>query len=44
MPRTKNRISIKKNEYKQKQLLLWILKELYFAFKHKYPKIKIVFF
>jgi hypothetical protein len=41
MPGAKDKISIAKNIYKQKRLLLCNLKELYTAFKAEYPQMKI---
>ena len=38
LPGIKDRVSIKKNVYQQKRLILCTLKELYLAFKENYPE------
>jgi len=43
MPGIKDRISVKKNVYEQKQLLLCTLKELYVEFKKQNPTTKLGF-
>nr|XP_039263360.1 uncharacterized protein LOC120339324 [Styela clava] len=43
LPGTKDKVSIAKNSYMQKRLILCTLKELYIAFKDKYPQLKIGF-
>lgn len=43
MPGMKDRVSVKKNEYEQKRLLLCTLKELYAEFKKQNKEIKIGF-
>lgn len=43
MPGAKDRVSVKKNEYKQKRLILCNLEELYVSFKEKYQDMKIGF-
>ena len=43
MPGKKDYLSISKGIHKQKRLILCNLKELYAAFKKKYPDIKIGF-
>ena len=44
MPGVKDRVSVKKNQYEQKRLLLCTLKELYIEFKKQNEDIKIDFF
>lgn len=43
MTGSKDKVSISKNNYMQKQFLLVNLNELYSAFKFEHPYIKIVF-
>ena len=43
IPGMKNSISVRKNEYQQKHLLLCILKELYIALKQQNPDKKLDF-
>lgn len=41
LPGAKDKVSIKKNTYKQKRILLCNLEELFIAFKEKHPNLKI---
>ena len=41
MPGKKDCVSVGKNQYRQKRLILCNLKEFYVAFKEKYPDVKI---
>jgi hypothetical protein len=43
LPGTKDRVSIKKNVYMQKRLILSNLRELYSSFKWEYPDLKVGF-
>ena len=43
MPGMKDKVSIARNEYRQKRLILCNIKELFNAFKTRFPEVKVGF-